>query len=323
MILSMALPTTPCADWKLARQVGVAGAVLGLLPDYEKDPETVTHRGIKRIIANLADYDLVLSVVEGDPVPLEQTRRGLPGRDREIERYLDVIRILGDEGVRVMCPNFMAGINWVRTATAVPIRGGALTTAFCARDLSQKQTHLGGARLTEELLWDNLYYLMDRVLPVAEDAGVRLGLHPDDPPVSPVYNLPRIVTSAEAYRRLFRAYPSDSIGMTFCQGNFRLMDGDIYQLAEEFGAIGKIFFVHFRDVTGHRLDFEETFHDDGPTDMARMMRIYVRYCPDVPIRPDHVPTLEGDDNTNFGYTMRGRLYAMGYMKGLMDGIGQL
>jgi mannonate dehydratase len=161
---------------------------------------------------------------------------------------------------------------------------------------------------------------MDHVLPVAEDAGVRLGMHPDDPPLSPVFNVPRILTRAEAYRQLFREYPSDSIGMTFCQGNFRLMDEDIYAMAEEFGALGKIFFVHFRDVAGHREDFEETFHDDGPTDMARMMRTYMRHCPDVPIRPDHVPTMEGDDNTDYGYTMRGRLFAMGYIKGLLDGI---
>jgi mannonate dehydratase len=107
--------------------------------------------------------------------------------------------------------------------------------------------------------------------------------------------------------------------MCFCQANFKLMGGDVYEMAESFGQMGKIFFVHFRDVRGNRYDFEETFHDDGPTDMARMMRIYLDYCPDVPIRPDHVPTLEGDDNTNFGYTMRGRLYAMGYMKGLIDG----
>jgi mannonate dehydratase len=305
----------------MARQAGATAAVVGLLPDYLKDPEIVSFRGISGIIKNLADYDLALSVVEGDPIPLEQVRLGLPGRNTEIAQYQEVIKVLGDVGVRIMCPNFMAGINWVRTSTDVPIRGGALTTGFCRKDMPERHIDLGGAVLTEAQLWDNLRYFMDHVLPVAEDAGVRLGLHPDDPPLSPVYNVPRIVTSANAYRQLFREYPSESIGMTFCQGNFRLMDEDIYAMAEEFGALGKVFFVHFRDVTGHRADFEETFHDDGPTDMARMMRIYMRHCPDAPIRPDHVPTVEGDDNTNYGYTMRGRLFAMGYIKGLLDGIG--
>ena len=108
--------------------------------------------------------------------------------------------------------------------------------------------------------------------------------------------------------------------MTFCQANFKLMDGDLYKMATAFGESGKIFFVHFRDVEGDKYNFKETFHDDGPTDMARMMRIYHKYIPETPLRPDHVPTLEGDDNTNFGYTMRGRLYAAGYIKGLMDSL---
>ncbi|HUF10977.1 MAG TPA: mannonate dehydratase [Rhodothermales bacterium] len=320
MKMCCVLQSSPSSDWKLARQVGVEGAVFGLIGHYLKDPSIVSYRGIKGLMDQLADVGLDLTVIEGDPVPLEQTRRGLPGRDKEIDLYLDVIKVLGDLGIRVMCPNFMAGINWVRTEVALPIRGGALTTAFRASDLAPQTVDLGGAELTEEKLWDNLYFYYDRVLPVAEGSGVKLGMHPDDPPISPVHNVPRILTSPDAYRRLFAAFPSDSNGMTFCQANFMLMGGDIYDLAEEFGRMGKIFFVHFRDVKGTARDFEETFHDDGPTDMARMMEIYLKYCPDAPIRPDHVPTLEGDDNVNYGYTMRGRLFAIGYIKGLIDGL---
>ncbi|MGA7306614.1 MAG: mannonate dehydratase [Rhodothermales bacterium] len=316
----MALSTSAPSDWKAARQVGAEGAVCGIVGDYLKDPSAVSYRGIKGLMDRLAETGLELTVIEGDPVPLEQTRRGLPGRDQEIDRYLDVIKVLGDLGITVMCPNFMAGINWVRTTVDLPIRGGALTTTFRLKDLTPTTIDLGGAHLTEEKLWDNIYYYYDRVLPVAEASGVKLGMHPDDPPMSPIHNVPRILTSYDAYRRLFKAFPSESNGMTFCQANFSLMEGNLYEAAEEFGKMGKIFFVHFRDVKGTADDFEETFHDDGPTDMARMMEIYHKYCPDVPIRPDHVPTLEGDANDNYGYTMRGKLYAMGYIKGLIDGI---
>jgi len=322
MKLSMALPPVPCPEWRSARQVGAEGAVCGLVGHYLKDPSIVTYKGLKSLQEQLAEHELELMVIEGDPVPLEQTRRGLPGRDKELDIYLDVIKILGDLGIRVMCPNFMAGINWVRTRVDLPIRGGALTTAFREADLEPQTIDLGGAVLTEEKMWDNIYYYYDHVLPVAEAAGVKLGMHPDDPPISPVHNVPRILTSYDAYRRLYEAFPSDSNGMTFCQANFSLMDGDLYDAAEEFGKKGKIFFVHFRDVKGNARDFEETFHDNGPTDMARMVEIYEKYCPNVPIRPDHVPTLEGDANDSYGYTMRGRLFAAGYIKGLIDGLAR-
>lgn len=318
MKLSLVLPPAPCPEWHVARQVGAEGAVFGLVETYKKDPSIVTYSGLKKLTDQLAEADLELTVIEGDPIPLRACRLGLPERDGVIDTYLDVIRVLGDLGVTVMCPNWMAGINWIRTSVDRRIRGGALTTAFRFADMEPREIDLDGVNLTEESLWDNLYYFLDRVLPVAEASGVKLGFHPDDPPISPVYNVPRILTSYEAYDRLFKAYPSDSLGMTFCQANFMLMDGDLYEKAEYFGRAGKIHFVHFRDVRGTRLDFEEAFHDDGPTDMARMMGIYMNHAPDVPIRPDHVPTLEGDDNTKFGYTMRGRLFAMGYMKGLMS-----
>lgn len=272
MKLTLALPSTPSADWHLARQVGAEGAVLGLYDHYLRDPDVVTYRGIKKLIEQLREAELELTVVEGDPVPLSATRLGLPEREKEIDRYLDVIKVLGDHGVGLMCPNFMAGVNWMRTDTAVPIRGGALTTAFRYEDLKPATIDTRGVNLTESKLWDNLFYFMDRVLPVAEASGVRLAMHPDDPPLSPVHNLPRILTSPDAFRRLFSEFPSDSNGMCFCQGNFGLMNEDLYEMAESFGEMGKIFFVHFRDVDGDKYDFQETFHDNGPTDMASTLR---------------------------------------------------
>ena len=321
MKLCMALPAEPRSDWRSAVQVGATGAVLGLVDYYRADPRIVSYDGLKSVIDQLGTYGLDLAVIEGDPVPLRSCRLGTSDRDRMIAIYTDFVKVLGDLGVKTMCPNWMAGINWVRTSVDTPIRGGALTTGFRLADLKPAVIDLDGVDLTEDMLWDNLRYFLDRVLPVAEAAGVRLGFHPDDPPISPVHNVPRILTSYEAYDRMFGEYPSPSLGMTFCQANFSLMDGDLYAMAERFGADGKIFFVHFRDVKGDRFDFEETFHDEGPTDMLRMVRLYMKHAPGVPIRVDHVPTLEGDDNTSYGYTMRGRLFALGYLRGLMEAAG--
>jgi mannonate dehydratase len=153
-------------------------------------------------------------------------------------------------------------------------------------------------------------------MPAAEDAGVRLGLHPDDPPRAAVRGVPRIMRSPEAYRRLLSLNPSTSNGITFCQGNFALMGADLPTLIREFGGLDRIVFVHFRDVLGTPDDFHETFHDIGQTDLVACMRAYAELGYSGPIRPDHVPTMYGETNDRPGYGTLGRLFAMGYIRGL-------
>jgi len=114
--------------------------------------------------------------------------------------------------------------------------------------------------------------------------------------------------------------PSSVNGLTFCQANFRAMGENIEDLAREWCAQKKIFFVHFRDIQGQGEYFRETFHDDGPTDMARMMQVYHEGGFDGPMRPDHAPTLEGESNERPGYAFQGKIFAFGYMKGLMDAL---
>jgi mannonate dehydratase len=109
-------------------------------------------------------------------------------------------------------------------------------------------------------------------------------------------------------------------GITFCQANFKAMGEDIEALAREWCTQKKIFFVHFRDIEGQGEYFRETFHDNGPTDMARMLQVYHESGFDGPIRPDHAPTLEGESNDRPGYAMAGKVLAIGYMKGIMDGL---
>jgi mannonate dehydratase len=175
--------------------------------------------------------------------------------------------------------------------------------------------------VTDEQMWDNFEYFLKRVVPVAEEAKVKLALHPDDPPISPIRGLARIMRSVEAFKRVIDMVPSDYNGITFCQGCFAEMGGvDIPATIRYFGERGKIFFVHFRDVRGSVPVFEETFHDEGDTDMAAAMRAYLHIGFDGPMRPDHVPTLEGEPNDAPGYMLLGRLYAVGYMKGLLDAI---
>ena len=145
-----------------------------------------------------------------------------------------------------------------------------------------------------------------------------MALHPDDPPISPLRGIGRILTSADNYRKVMNIVPSPVNGITFCQANFKLMGEDIYALAKEWCDQKKIFFVHLRDVEGTKEHFRETFHDNGPTDMARILKIYGECGYDLPMRPDHAPMMEGDSaGQTGGYGVVGKVLAFGYMMGLM------
>src|SRR5207249_1380890 len=112
------------------------------------------------------------------------------------------------------------------------------------------------------------------VVPVAEAAKVKMALHPDDPPLSPIRGVARIMRSVETFTRAMEMARSDYHGITFCQGNFAAMGADIPSAIRHFAGLGKIHFVHFRDVRGTAERFVETFHDDGPTNMLQAMRCY-------------------------------------------------
>ena len=165
-----------------------------------------------------------------------------------------------------------------------------------------------------------MQYFLQKVLPVAEKAGVKLAMHPDDPPLSPIRGVSRIMRSVENYQRLLDLVPSPMNGITLCQGNFTLMTDDLPGVIRKFGQQKKIFFVHFRDVRGTPEKFEETWHDAGKTDMLACMRAYRDIGFDGVLRPDHVPTVEGDSNAHAGYSSFGRLYAIGYIRGLREAV---
>ncbi|MEJ1973415.1 MAG: mannonate dehydratase [Lacunisphaera sp.] len=246
---------------------------------------------------------------------MQRIKLGLPGRDEDIVRYQQMLRNMGELGIGLLCYNFMATIGWCRTDTHVPARGGALTSRFQLAALDPEPV-APELRVTEEKLWANYEYFITRVLPVAEAAGVRMGLHPDDPPLSPLRGVGRIFNSAEGFARALGLSDSPAHGVTYCQANFLAMGEDIAACARRFAA--RIAFVHFRDIAGTRTDFRETFHDDGPTDMPAMLRLYHEIGFRGPIRADHVPSLAGEEDQPHGYAILGRLFAVGYMKGILD-----
>lgn len=305
---------------RLARQLGVTHAIAGVGGALSKTSQDRYEETIARIKSEFAAQGFTVAGVESHPVPAEKIKLGLPGRDEEIENYIAAIRALANNGITMVCYNFMAGLGWYRTRVDVPERGGALTSEFDQRAAIQQGLTKWG-EVSEEKIWSNLEYFLKAVIPVAEKAGVKMALHPDDPPISPLRGIGRILTSAANYRRVMNIVPSPVNGITFCQANFKAMGEDIYALAREWCRARKIFFVHFRDIEGTREKFRETFHDNGPTDMARILKIYHDNGFDGPMRPDHAPTMEGESNDRPGYAMVGKVFAFGYMKGLMRAQG--
>ena len=311
------LPPTPSPLWTLVKQAGVTHAV-GSMPnaDQTRGQKPWSFDALARAKSAYNDFGFELSVLESRP-PLTKAKLGLPGKDEEIETAIELIRNLGRLEIPVWCYEWMPVFNWLRTSTTAPARGGALATAY-DHSIMNSGPHTEYGEVTEETLWETLEYFLKAIVPVAEEAGVKLAMHPDDPPLSPIRGLSRIMRSIENYERLLDLYPSPVNGIALCQGNFRLMTDDLPAAIRRLGSTGKVFFVHFRDVEGTVEKYVEVFHDEGPTDMLACMEAYRDIGFEGVCRPDHVPTVIGDDNTHAGYSMYGRLFAIGYLKGLQE-----
>ena len=315
--LSMHLSLRDPERLQICKQLGVTHAITGA--PFFRIGRDQYEAAAKKLKDDFAEAAFTIAGIEGHPVGFERIKLGVEGRDEEILNTNAAIEALSKAGIDMICYNFMAGLGWYRTRYDIPERGGALTSEFSIEDAREQGLTRWG-EVSEEKMWDNLTYFLENVIPVAEKWNVKMAAHPDDPPISPLRGIGRILTSADNYRRLMNIAPSPVNGVTFCQANFRAMGENIYELAREFCERGKVFFVHFRDIEGKADRFHETFHDNGPTDMAKMLQIYARSGFDGPIRPDHAPTLSGESDESRGYGMQGKIFAFGYMIGVMDAL---
>jgi mannonate dehydratase len=314
------LPPTPSPLWKLSKQAGVDFAVGGLPfnEPFNGADAPWDYLPLVRMKQRYENGGFNLAVIEARP-PLNKAKRGLPGRDEEIATVCTLIENMGRLGIPVWCYEWMTDFNWLRTSTNTISRGGSVVTSFDYALVKDAPPTEEGP-ISEEKLWETLEYFLKKVIPVAEKWNVKLAMHPDDPPLSPIRGVGRIMSSVVNYQRLLDIIPSPMNGITMCQGNFTLMTDDLPGVIRKFGNQDKIFFVHFRDVRGTVEKYEETWHDEGKTDMLACLKAYKDINFEGVLRPDHVPTVEGDSNENAGYSSFGRLYAIGYIRGLRQAV---
>ena len=187
--MRIALVVTPFSEknLKLAAQAGATDIVAGFPGHHGMSLESMIQR--------VASVGLRLSVIEGY-IPHNLIVHGKEGRDQQIAGFEELLREMGRLGIPICCYNFMPNDDWARTTVTSPERGGALTTAFDLDSVDDAPVAAGGP-ISADQLWENLAYFLDRVVPVAEQAGVQLALHPDDPPLSPFRGQERIVIDAQ------------------------------------------------------------------------------------------------------------------------------
>ena len=305
-------------QWEYDSQLGVRYAD-GRMIDGRMDEIAGSFRLLKEMKDHFESRGFQLKIIE--PAPSNQKiKQGLPGRDEEIERMCTLIRNMGKLGIEVLCYNFVAYFNWERTRFDYPERGGALVSEYDYYKTDHSVLTPAGI-ITEEQMWKNFEYMQKAIVPVAEEAGVKLALHPDDPPVPAIRGISRFLTSADAVEKAINLVPSPNMGITMCQGSYQAMGEDVVSCIRRFGK--KIHFVHFRDTRGDKYCFHETFHDNGPTDMAEAIRAYRDIGYNGYVRVDHVPAMAGEDPEHPGYGSVGRLFAIGYLRGLMEMAGIL
>ncbi len=239
-----------------------------------------------------------------------------PERDMRIDQWTEALRAMAAAGVPTVGYNFKPIGNF-RTTSAIG-RGGAVYSTFDYEEWQQKTSRADypDKQIDEDTMWENLQYFLERVLPVAEENGVRLALHPDDPPIAEAMGgAARIVSTLDQYRRIFDLVPSDSNAMLFCQGCVTEMGVDVYQAIRDIGAMNKIVYVHFRNVRGSLKHFDEVFIDEGDVDMFEAMKAYKEIGCEGPFMWDHMPAIP-DDKGGGG----GRGFVTGYMRAMIQAV---
>jgi len=320
--------------------VGVVSALYDVAPG-----EIWPAPDVDRLASTIDEAGLRFAVVESIPVH-EDIKLGRPARERLIDNYCASVESVAAAGITTVCYNFMPVFDWMRTDLAMSLPDGSTALAFDEAALAEIKLAIGASDLpgwstrydaaalaslrnaysdiSEDALWEHLEYFLLRVAPVAESAGVKLAIHPDDPPW-PILGLPRIVTSGAALERIVRMVDTPANGVTFCTGSLAPDPAnDLPAMARRLGDLRRIHFVHCRNIkrTGAR-SFHETAHPSslGDVDMFEVMRALHQRGFAGPMRPDHGRMI-WDERGRPGYGLYDRALGATYLQGLWEGVSR-
>ena len=262
-----------------------------------------------RLRTRVEDAGLRLNAIENVPIKFyDKIMLGLPGREQQIEDMCATISNLGRARIPILGYHFIATGVW-RTSTTTAARGGAKVTSF-DYSVAQEAPLSFGRVYGDEELWGNYETFINAILPVAEEAGVTLALHPDDPPVPSLGGVARIMRNFDAFNRAMTIGNSPNHGLDFCVGSWSELDPvECLRGLQHFCSQGKIVYVHFRDVLGTIPNFREAFIGEGNLNMFEVMGTLRKLGFSGFIIDDHVPTMTGDD----GWCTKSRAFANGQM----------
>ena len=270
---------------------------------------------LAQLKSRAAAAELRLMCLENVPIHFyDKIMLGQGGRDEQLEHMATTVGNMGKAGIPILGYHWIPNHVW-RDPVQETLRGGAAATRFTmAAHADAPLSH--GREYTEEEMWDNYCWYLERILPVAEEAGVILALHPDDPPVPSLAGIARICRSFDHFARAMDTFDSPNHGLDFCMGCWSEMGGhdNVIRAIRHFGGQNKIIYIHFRDVVGPVEDFYETFIDCGQVDTVEVVKTLKEVGFTGFMITDHVPHIV--DDTDWGH--RGRAHCIGYMQALIQ-----
>ncbi len=297
---------------------------------------------IQELKNKIESMGLKLAVIESVPVH-EDIKMGLPSREQYIKNYQTTIRNLAACNIDIICYNFMPVFDWTRSELAYVNEDGSTSLIFDEEqiakidpkklalpgwDTSYDQEHMKNLinfynQMTHEQLWDNLTYFLKAIIPVAEEVGVKMAIHPDDPPVD-IFGIPRIITNFTNLKRLIDLIDSPANGITLCTGSLGSSnENDLIKMIEYFGKERqRIYFAHMRNVKNYqKISFKETAHLSkyGDVDFYQVIKTYLNYDFAYYYRPDHGRMI-WDETGKPGYGLFDRALGASYLEGIIEAV---
>lgn len=336
-------PNDPVTLENIRQIPGMKGIVTSL---HDVAPgEVWSEEDIAGRVLMVQNHGMEITVIESVPVH-EDIKMGKPSRERYVANYQETLCNLAKHGIHTVCYNFMPLFDWLRTTLTLRLADGSTTLAYDdamvdeeallggrlrlpAWDLAAdkdklREMHAYYRAMSEDALWENLGYFVEHVMPVAKELGIKMTIHPDDPPWS-VVGIPRIIKNRDDLLRLVSLFDDEANGICFCSGSLGSSDeNNLPEMMREFGRMGRIHFVHLRNVlrTGHH-SFYESGHlsESGSVDMYELMKAMRQFGYQGPVRPDHGRMVWGETG-NPGYGLFDRALGATYFNGLWEAISK-